>query len=74
MLWGNGQQQRGFLHQIGDVIEHVFRPAARRQEMLLQEILAKLDRDNLQRKCNGKNAKTFALFNHESLIDRYQSW
>jgi len=45
MLWGDGQQ-RGFLHQIGDVIEHVFRPTAKRQEMLLQEIITKLDRDN----------------------------
>lgn len=61
MLWGDGHQQRGFLYQIGDVIEHVFRPAARRQEMLLQDILTKLDRDNLQRKSNGKNAKKHSL-------------
>lgn len=57
MLWGDGHQQRGFLYQIGDVIEHVFRPTAKRQEMLLQEILSKLERDNLHRKTNGKNAK-----------------
>ena len=37
MLWGNRNDgQRGFLYQMGDVIEHVFRPAAKRQEMLLQ--------------------------------------
>jgi hypothetical protein len=46
MFWGDGQQQRGFLHQVGDVIEHVFRPTAKRQEMLLQEIITKLDREN----------------------------
>ena len=48
MLWGKGQQNRGFIHQIGDVIEQVFRPTARRQEMLLQEIISKLDRERSQ--------------------------
>jgi hypothetical protein len=47
MLWGDGHegQQRGFIHQVGDVIEHVFRPTAKRQEMLLEQIIGKLDRD-----------------------------
>jgi hypothetical protein len=55
MLWGDGQQ-RGFLHQVGDVIEHVFRPTAKRQEMLLQEIITKLDREssNPTKKLTGK--------------------
>jgi hypothetical protein len=62
MLWGDGQQ-RGFFHQLGDVIEHVFRPTAKRQETLLQEIITKLDRENsIQdiKKLNGKN-KTFPI-------------
>ena len=55
MLWGDGKQ-RGFLHQVGDVIEHVFRPTAKRQEMLLEEIITKLDRDNSNpvKKTTGK--------------------
>jgi len=61
MLWGDGHQ-RGFLHQVGDVIEHVFRPTAKRQEMLLQEIITKLDRENSNqeiKKLNGINFKRF---------------
>ena len=48
MLWGNEQEgkQRGLFHQIGDVIEEVFRPTAKRQEILLQKIIEKLDREN----------------------------
>lgn len=47
MLWGNSNDgQRGFIHQVGDVIENVFRPTAKRQEMLLQQIIDKLDREN----------------------------
>ena len=47
MLWGdrNEGQQRGFVHQVGDVIEQVFRPTAKRQELLLEQIITKLDRD-----------------------------
>jgi hypothetical protein len=45
MFWGDGQQ-RGFLHQVGDVIEQVFRPTAKRQEILLQQIIDKLDKDD----------------------------
>jgi hypothetical protein len=62
MLWGDGQQQRGFLHQVGDVIEQVFRPTVKRQEMLLQEIITKLDRENSNqeiKKINGINLKGF---------------
>ena len=44
MFWGDGQQHRGVLHQVGDVIEQVFRPTIRRQETLLQQIVEKLDR------------------------------
>jgi len=47
MFWGDGQQ-RGVLHQVGDIIEQVFRPTAKRQEILLQQIMDKLDRDNPQ--------------------------
>jgi hypothetical protein len=43
MFWGDGQQQRGVIHQIGDVIEQLFRPTIKRQEILLQEIINKLD-------------------------------
>ncbi|CAF0891844.1 unnamed protein product [Rotaria sp. Silwood1] len=47
MLWGNSSDgQRGFIHQMGDVIENVFRPTVKRQEMLLQQIITKLDREN----------------------------
>lgn len=57
MLWGNTSDgQRGFIHQIGDAIEQVFRPTAKRQEMLLQQIIEKLDRDNARqdlKKYNG---------------------
>lgn len=47
MLWGdrNEGEQRGFVHQVGDVIEQVFRPTAKRQELLLEQIITKLDRD-----------------------------
>ncbi len=44
IFWGDGQQQRGILHQLGDVIEQVFRPTTKRQEALLQQIIEKLDR------------------------------
>lgn len=58
MLWGNSNDgQRGFIHQIGDVIEHVFRPTAKRQEMLLEQIITKLDRENStqeEKKISGK--------------------
>ena len=63
MLWGNtnaGHGQRGFIHQVGDVIEHVFRPTAKRQEMLLQQIITKLDRENSAqeaKKLSGKVKK-----------------
>ena len=48
MFWGNGQdgRQRGFIHQIGDIIEEVFRPTTKRQELLLQQLIARLDREN----------------------------
>ncbi|CAF3403020.1 unnamed protein product [Rotaria socialis] len=47
MLWGNSSDgQRGFIHQMGDVIENVFRPTSKRQETLLQQIINKLDREN----------------------------
>jgi hypothetical protein len=42
MFWGDGQQ-RGFLHQVGDVIDQVFHPTVKRQEILLQQIIHKLD-------------------------------
>ena len=62
MLWGDGSegQQRGFIHQMGDIIEQVFRPAAKRQEMLLEQIITKLDRDNAnqeQKKSAGTTCK-----------------
>jgi hypothetical protein len=57
MLWGNTNDgQRGFIHQMGDVIEQVFRPAAKRQEMLLQQIITKLEQENSNqetKKLNG---------------------
>jgi hypothetical protein len=60
MLWGNSDDgQRGFIHQMGDVIEHVFRPTAKRQEMLLQQIITKLERDNL--KTNGNRTRNHNL-------------
>lgn len=45
LLWGDGKdgRKRGFVYQLGDIIEEVFRPAARRQELLLQKIIVKLD-------------------------------
>ncbi|UJR10460.1 hypothetical protein I4U23_014664 [Adineta vaga] len=47
MLWGNSNDgHRGFIHQMGDAIEQVFRPTAKRQEMLLQQIIDKLDRES----------------------------
>ncbi|CAF1379835.1 unnamed protein product [Adineta ricciae] len=49
MFWGDGQQQRGFLNQAGDVIEQVFRPTMKRQETLLQQIITKLDHDDVQK-------------------------
>ncbi len=57
MFWGN-EQQRGFLHQAGDVIEHVFRPTMRRQETLLQQIVTKLERDETNQEINKLNSKT----------------
>jgi hypothetical protein len=53
--------QRGFIHQMGDVIEHVFRPTAKKQEMLLQQIIMKLDRENSNqetKKINGRKYST----------------
>lgn len=61
MLWGDGQQQRGFLHQVGDVIEHVFRPTAKRQETLLHEILTKLDRENTNQELKKLNGTNFRI-------------
>lgn len=59
MLWGNSNDgQRGFIHQMGDVIEHVFRPTAKRQEILLEQIITKLERDNVnhdEKQLNGNN-------------------
>ena len=49
MFWGDGRQQRGFLNQAGDVIEQVFRPTMKRQETLLQQIITKLDHDDVQK-------------------------
>ncbi len=58
MLWGNTNDgQRGFIHQMGDVIEHVFRPAAKRQEMLLQQIITKLERENANQEAKKLNGK-----------------
>ena len=61
MLWGNNDDgQRGFIHQMGDAIEQVFRPTAKRQEMLLQQILTKLERENSgqeSKKANGMIGK-----------------
>lgn len=79
MLWGNGQdgQQRGFIHQIGDVIEHVFRPTAKRQEMLLEQIITKLDRDASSqelKKSNGttcKSSRSIAFVSGHIDIFRY---
>lgn len=60
MLWGdrNEGQPRGFIHQIGDVIEQVFRPTAKRQEMLLEQIITKLDRDNGHHESRKHNGTT----------------
>ncbi len=72
MLWGDGQQQRGFLHQLGDVIEHVFRPNAKRQEMLLQEIITKLDRENStqdMKKISGITFKLSAMMSLNSFLE-----
>jgi len=57
MIWGDGQQ-RGVLNQVGDVIEQVFRPTAKRQEMLLEKILTKLDRDEANAKLQAKETTT----------------
>lgn len=54
MFWGDGQQ-RGFFHQVGDVIEQVFRPTAKRQEMLLHQIIEKLDQDHVPQKTKSKD-------------------
>ena len=61
MFWGDRQEgkQRGFIHQAGDIIEEVFRPTVKRQELLLQQIISKLDRDNSatdSQHLNGKQA------------------
>ena len=61
MFWGDRQEgkSRGFIHQAGDIIEEVFRPTVKRQELLLQQIISKLDRDNStadSQNLNGKRA------------------
>ena len=71
MLWGDGQQQRGFLHQAGDVIEHVFRPTMKRQETLLQQIITKLDRDDRPQHSHKSNGKVRSFT--DSLIPSYSS-
>jgi hypothetical protein len=60
MFWGNTNngQQRGFVHQVGDVIEHVFRPTAKRQETLLQQIIVKLDREQSNQESKKLNGIT----------------
>lgn len=57
MIWGDGQQ-RGVFNQVGDVIEQVFRPTAKRQEMLLEKILTKLDRDEENQKTQLKETSS----------------
>ena len=54
MFWGDGRQQRGVLHHVGDVIEQVFRPTIRRQETLLQQIVEKLDHSETSQTSNIK--------------------
>lgn len=54
MFWGAGEQ-RGLFHQVGDVIEQVFRPTAKRQEVLLQQIIEKLDRENSHQQTKTKD-------------------
>jgi signal recognition particle subunit SEC65 len=56
MFWGDGKQ-RGFLHHAGDVIEHVFRPTAKRQELLLQHIITKLDREDVNQDATKLNTQ-----------------
>jgi hypothetical protein len=48
ILWGKEQEgkRNGFLHQVGNVIEEVFRPTAKRQELLLKKIIDKLEHDD----------------------------
>jgi len=72
MFWGDGQQ-RGFLHQIGDVIEHVFRPTAKRQEMLLQEIITKLDRENSDQEIKKINGINLAKYRRENKKQEVES-
>jgi len=53
MFWGDGQQ-RGFLHHVGDIIEQIFRPTSKRQEMLLEQIIHKLNRDDSHQQLKTK--------------------
>ena len=72
MLWGNtGDGQRGFIHQIGDAIEQVFRPTAKRQEMLLQQIIEKLNRDNARQDLKKYNGTLRDIqFDYQSYFNR----